>query len=208
MIASHLVTTVTGRRLDGGQLTPEIQSRIEECECLVAMLTRRDLIAKGRWSSHSWVLAELGHARSKKRHAIALVEGGVEVKGADAKHEYIDLNHDLPLEAFLRLSETIGSWRQKVGRRMKVRIFPDEAVTPSADVASTKCEHKLWIDGKGSAWMQSDVVREVGGTFMYVDGVRDDHAIELRIRQSNKEWRSDVAAQWMTVHLKQIGKPK
>jgi hypothetical protein len=77
LLESHNLRAVTGDVLAGGILTSEIQQQIAEADGLVALLTRRDAVADGSWTTHPFCLAELQHARTISKPAIALVEDGV-----------------------------------------------------------------------------------------------------------------------------------
>ncbi|HEY5990157.1 MAG TPA: hypothetical protein VIV12_27790, partial [Streptosporangiaceae bacterium] len=107
LLSSHDALPAKGRRLGGEQLTAEVRRLIENCDGLIALMTRREPLGDGdRWVTHPWVRDEYGHARATDKPAIALVEDGVEVEGAYAGHEWIPLDRESPLEAFLALSET------------------------------------------------------------------------------------------------------
>ena len=206
LIASHLVQVTTGERLGGDQLTPAVQKRIDEGDAIVAMLTRRDRRQDGKWTTHQWVLDEIGWARAKGKRAIALVESGVEISGMFQPHEYIVLDKAHPSEALLALSETIGLWRKEVGRTVKVQVLPDEiAQLIVADENGAKLRHRLWQDGSCSQWQALTPVPEIGGTFVFVKGVQDDHLIQLQVQQANKSLESSATSQWIQVKFKSGG---
>jgi hypothetical protein len=85
---------ITITRLGGEALTPAVMQRIEECDALVTLLTRRDQKTTGKWTTHDWVRDELNHARSKSMRAVAFVENEVEAGGAYAEHERIPLDRN------------------------------------------------------------------------------------------------------------------
>ncbi len=99
LITSHLVQVETGERLGGEQLTPTVQERIQHCEALVAVLTRRDPKQDGKWTTHQWVLDEMGYARANGKKAIALVEQGVDIGGMYQSHELIPLDKANPIHS-------------------------------------------------------------------------------------------------------------
>lgn len=203
LFASHHVWAVTGEDLGGEQLTPAVQARIEKCDGLVALLTRRDAKQAGGFTTHQWVLDEMGHARAKGKRAIAVVENGVDVRGMYQPHEYIPFDPAQPLLAFLRLSETLGLWRYEKGRTLKVQILPNTlAAKVGAGGDSIQCSYRLWIQGQYGPWTEVTPVPEAGGTFVYVDGVQDDHLIQVRFKAKAKVWESLVTSQWMQVEVK------
>jgi hypothetical protein len=206
LIAGHLVEMKTGERLGGEQLTPTVQRRIEDCHALVGILTKRDKKQDGKWTTHQWVQDEINWARAKNRKVIALVEQGVDLGGMFQSHENISLEKDKPIKALLTLSDNIGLWRQELGRTVKVQIMPDAIARKVGDGCNgIKCRHRLWLRGAYSPWQDLTPVPEAGGTFVFVNGVQDEHLIQLQIQQTSKMWQSVATSQWIQVMLKSGG---
>jgi len=182
------------------------RASIEDCDALVGILARRDQKQDGKWTTHQWVLDEIGWARSKNRKVIALVEQGVEVGGMFGSHEHLLLDKGSPLQALLNLSETIGLWRRELGRTVKVQILP-EAIAQKVgdDWNGIRCRHRLVRGGTYTPWQDLTAVPETGGTFVLVKGVQDDHLIQVLVEQANKSWRSVATSQWIQVTLKPGG---
>lgn len=201
LLASQSIQISTGENLEGRQLTPEVQRRIENSDALVALLTRRDQLANGGWTTHQWVCDELGWARANGKPAIALIEDDVPVGGMYLSHEVIALSRATPLEALLRLAETVGAWKQDMGRSVKVQIAPEE-IARKLGQGGAICRHRLWQRGSYTAWQDVTPVPEAGGTFVYLDGVRDDHLIQIEARENGAVWQSPATSQWMLVQLK------
>jgi hypothetical protein len=207
LVASHGVQVTTGERLGGEALTPEVKSRIDDCDALVAVLTRRKKQVGGGWSTHEWVRDELGYARAKNKKAIALIEKEVDHGGMYQPNEYLGLDQAAPLPAFLNLSETIYGWREALGKTVKVQILPPAlAHQLGLEVAGLKCRHRLGRQGRFTKWQEVYAYPEVGGTFVHIEGVREDHLIQLEvIDNAAKRWRSHAASQWMQVELMEGG---
>lgn len=206
LIASHLVEVKTGERLGGDQLTPAVQRRIEESDALVGVLTRRDRRQDGKWTTHQWVLDEVGWARAKNRKVIALIEQGVDHGGMFQSHEHISMDKDGPLKALLDLSDTIGVWRRELGRTVKVQIMPDAIARKVGDGGDgLQCRHRLWLGGAYSPWQDLTPQPEAGGTFVFVNGVQDEHLIQVQVQQTTKLWQSVATSQWIQVTLKSGG---
>lgn len=203
LLASHDIRIATGERLGGEALTPSIKARINDVDGLVAVLTRRDQLVSGTWTTHQWVQDELAHARSLGKKAIALVEEGVAVAGMYQPNEHLVLRSGAWLDAFLDLSETLAVWRAGIGRTVKVQILPQAlAHKLGVDHENTRCRHRLGWQGKFTDWQEVPSVPEVGGTFVYVPGVKDEHLIQLEVSGvGDKSWRSLAASQWMQVEL-------
>jgi hypothetical protein len=206
LLASHDLVAVTGKRLAGEALTPAVMQRIEECDALVALLTRRDLKASGKWTTHDWVRDELNHARTKGIRAVALLENEVEVSGAFAEHERIPLDRGNPLDAFLALSDTIGLWKREEGRRLKIRIMPDELATLAGFSGSNvKCRYRFTVSGTWTDWRETVQIPEPGGTFLWAGGVQEDFLIQVQLEDGGKHWISPAYPQYVSVELKSVG---
>ncbi|AGA33404.1 hypothetical protein TVNIR_1742 [Thioalkalivibrio nitratireducens DSM 14787] len=206
LLASHHVQAITGERLAGEQLTPAVQRRIDSSDALVALLTRRDELLGGGWTTHQWVLDELAYARAHNKRAIAVVEDGVNNGGMYQPHERIALNRDQPVESLLILSETIGLWKRAVGRTVKVQLLPAMlARRLGAAGNNSRCRYRLWLRGEFTDWRESTPVPEGGGTFLYINGVDDEHLIQLEVQEYNKVWQSVATSQWMHIKLSSVG---
>ncbi|HEY0378672.1 MAG TPA: hypothetical protein VGC87_17285 [Pyrinomonadaceae bacterium] len=207
LMASHDILPITGQILGGGPLDDTIRKLIEDTGGLIALLTRRDKIARtAKYTTHDWVKGELDHARGKNMNAIALIETGVEVSGFNSNREYIPFDRRNPLPAFLRLSETIGQWKREIGRSIKVMILPDELAQQLGN-RQIKCRYRLKTKDekwKSATWTEAEPVPEVGGTFISVAGVDEGDSIMLEVKLQNKEWRSRAWPQWVPIELKEI----
>jgi hypothetical protein len=179
LIRSHGLVAFDGRRLGGGVLTPEIARLIESADAFIALFTLR-MNDPGN-VTHPWVLLEHGHARLQNKTAIALYESGVPVGGADAGYEHIDYDPAAPIPGFIRLSETIGEWKQRAGRLLKVQVVPDKiAQVLGTRADDVRCECRYHIGGEETAWKPAKVKREVGGVFVYVRVPDDAEMVQLR----------------------------
>ncbi|HWY88436.1 MAG TPA: toll/interleukin-1 receptor domain-containing protein [Gemmataceae bacterium] len=197
LLGSHGVHAVTGERLGGETLTPAVQKRIEQSDGLVAILTRD-------WAEYPWVKEELDYARAKKKNAIALMENDISLIGAGAyaQNEYIPLDRVKPLPAFLALSDTIGVWKQETGRVLKVRILPPQlALKLGLGATPLKCRHRFCTSGKYTDWKEVEPVPEPGGTFVFLEGVQDDHTVQLEVADRTVTWASPATPQWVEITL-------
>jgi hypothetical protein len=203
LFASQFAHTVTGERLGGEALTPAVQARIDQCDVMVGLLTRRDQKADGKYTTHDWVRDEITYARHRNKPAIAVVEGNVDIGGMYQENEMIPLDRANPLAAFLRLAETVGTWRREFGRTVKVQILPPPlARKVGASETGISCSHRLWSRGKKGPWTEVTPVPEGGGTFVWIDGVKDDDLIQLKIEGVGRQpWQSVATSQWMQIQL-------
>ncbi len=204
LLFSHNVNVVTGRRLGGGQLTDEIRTRIDEADALIALLTRRDQLASGGWTTHDWVRDELNFARGAEKRAIALIETEVETGGAFGDHEHIPLDRDDKLNAFLALSETVKIWKAESGRLVKVKIMPKAlAENPGHLTGQIQCQYRFMktSTGRKTDWLTTTTESEGGGAVVYLQGVQDDHLIQLQIDDGQTYWISELSPQLVEIEL-------
>lgn len=206
LLRSHGIVTVTGERLAGDALTPAIQELISDADGLIALLTRRDELLDGGWTTHEWVKDELQYARDNQKPAVALVEDGVTVAGMFAGHQHIDFDPNDPLPAFLNLSDTIGLWKERAGRTIVAQIQPEEAAqfAVRAD-GGVDCRYRFFQKGEYSPWQETEPIPEAAGTVLYLKGARGECAIQIEMRDPNTSWDSRVAPEWVQVRMRQRG---
>lgn len=206
LLASHDVLAVTGEAVGGGGITPTVQSRIQASDGLIALLTRGDPLAEGGWTTHPWVRDELIHARGFGKPAIALCENGVPTAGMYSDHERIDFARDRVLDALLALSRTLGEWRRRSGRTLKVQILPEDvAAKLGAGNGAVQCRYRFIAGDNVHEWQDARPIPEVGGTFVYVRGVQDHFLIQLEVGVGPTRWYSPATSQFLPVLLRAGG---
>lgn len=193
LLESHSLRATTGDTLGGEILTPEIQRQIGEADALIALLTRRDALQNGNWTTHPYCQQELQHARGLNKPAIALVEEGVVVGGFEQQNEHIAYQSANPLPAFLRLTQAIWRWKQRVGRTIKIQVQPpDVAQEVWTNRANAAWEYRLSSGLRETPWQPAKARREAVGLFVYVQVPDDTMLIELRVRLGERAWASDA----------------
>jgi hypothetical protein len=206
ILYSHGMGYVTGRVAGGGHLDDAIKQKITACDGLVALATRREELAGGGWTTHPWVMSEFEYAKGQSTHVIALVEGGVRWEGMHAGHEYIPLERERVSEALLRLSRTLGEWKENAGKLVKLRVHPDELAERLKNAGPRfRCRCRFLERGNHSDWRDITLVPEPGSVFLYVPGVRDSQLIEVEVRSDNETWRSPATPQFMPIELERAG---
>lgn len=202
LVASHGLQSRTGEGLGGEKLTDGVQLRIDQSDALVGLATRRDARQDGGYTTHQWVLDEAGYARAQKKKVVLIVEDGVDIGGMYQPHEYISLKSGTSAEAMLRLSEALREWKEERGRSVKVQILPPSVAHSLGSAKATDCSYRLWLRGKQSGWTKTTAVPEGGGAFVWIDGVQDDHLIQIQVANGRKTWTSPATSQWLQVSLK------
>jgi len=206
VLYSHGVRPVRGDHLDGEALEDGVKARIDACHCLIALATQRSQLAEGGWVTHPWVINEYGHAKTQGKQAIALVESGVTWQGMYAAHEYISLDRQHLSDALLKLSMTIGSWKEQAGQTWKLQIFPDEIAQKLAlEGTNWTCTYRTFEQGRYSDWsLPITPVPEPGGVFLYVTGLNDRKLIEVKVATTRATWQSPATPQSMPVILREL----
>ena len=202
LLESHNLRATTGDVLGGEILTPEIMRQIEEADALVALLTRRDQLQNGNWTTHQFCLQELQHARQNGKPAVALVEDGVVLGGFEQQHESIAYKADEPLAAFLKLSRTIRQWKHRAGRTIKIQVEPpDVAREVWVNRANCVWEYRLSSGLRETQWQPTKARREANGLFVFVQVPDDTWMIEVRARSGTRAWISDATPFLLPVTL-------
>jgi hypothetical protein len=199
LIESHQLRVIDGDGMGQGELTAAIERRIEGCDALVAIMTRRDEAAE---RGLVWVRDEFGHARSKQRPCVALVENGVSLGGIHGGQETIPFTNDG--EHFVLLSGIIHDWKQRLGRKLNIKMLPSK-IAEGLQSGQFECEYRFrntetnqptqW-EKLGRPW------REAGGFFAQINGFREGHLLELQVNEGTKRWMSEATSgSWIPIDL-------
>lgn len=201
LLKTHGLVVTTGAVLGGGPLTDRIRTLIEKSDALVALMTRREVNGNGNWTTHQWVRDEYAHAKSKNMRAIAMIEKGVITEGMYQHNEYISYDPENTLTAFLKLSATLGYWREESGRPVKLLIQPNQIALDYG--ANAEWRYRFNINGEYSGWQEASLCPEPGGCFLYLPNVSDEALIQIQARSNNNCAESVCSPQWVMVNLKE-----
>lgn len=198
LIESHLLEVDTGEDLGGEPLWPAVRERITACDALVSVF-----LSPNDPSNHRWPERELDHASSTGKKVFALVEEGFQWSDPENREHGV-LNRNSPLEAFLKLSKTIGRWREQAGRTVAVRLLPDNVARLAAK-DNRKCRYRLFREREKSGnWQVPDEVVQLGeGYVFWASGVSDDHRIQVEVGGNDgPSYSSAAERQIVSVSLK------
>jgi hypothetical protein len=205
LVESHNIARNTGQRLEGQPLTDAIREKINHSDGLIALLTRRDLRDDGGWTTHDWVRDELNFARQAEIQAIALLEDGVVMSGAFGEHERLEFSRDQLPDALLALSATIGLWKRRAGRQVKVSIVADDLVSNARFLGGLmKVEYRFIVGGEVKPWLPVTPLLEVGGPAVYLPGAQDGFLIQLQVKDGPDQWISPATPQMIEIRLDKI----
>jgi len=205
LVRSHGLALITAEVVGGEDLTAAIKDSLSKSDALIALLAKdRKFDGKEEWSTTDWVKSELTDARTRGQRAIAMIEKGVELRGLHAGNEYIPFDRKDPHEAFLRLSETIGLWKEAAGRFLEIRLVPEAAARVAA-AAGTKCRCRIIQNGRPGEWQTVRARPKPGGVFVEIAGVKQGEDIEIELIEGEQaKWRSDESPQWVHIELKSL----
>ena len=202
LLATHDILAVTGEGVGGGEITPVVRARILGSDGLIALLTRRDALADGGWTTHDWVRHELTVAREAGKPSIGVFEKGVATAGPYGDNERVDLDRESIAEGLLALSRTVGEWKRSAGRTLKVQILPEDVATQVGEAnGNAVCRYRFLSGGEWMEGRDARPIPEVGGTFVYVRGVRDDYLIQVQVEGFGSTWYSPATSQYLPVRL-------
>lgn len=85
-----------------------------------------------------------------------------------------------------------------------MQIAPD-AIARKLMNGGVTCRRRFHKRGKCTDWEDVTPVRETGGTFISLEGVQDEHLIEIEAKESDNTWLSPATSQWMLVQLQEKG---
>lgn len=196
LASSHGLLVLTGERLDGGQLSQAIKDKIDSCDGLICLITERvdDL-------DRDWVRDERAYADGRGKRVLSIVQFGSEDGGMYGAHEQIRIDPQDPLQAFLKLSDTIGNWRRLDGRFITAKLQPNDVAALAHD-PNTQIQYCLWERDSQSDWRPA-VAKRTGHreTLAFLKDVPETAQVEIKLVRSGKVWESGALDQHLSVQL-------
>jgi len=86
------IEVVYGDKLSGDRISDGVKKRIDESNCLIALLTRHEPKKSGGWTTHPWVMEEAIFAYAKKIKVLYVVEKNVALGGIAGDVEKVMFN--------------------------------------------------------------------------------------------------------------------
>ena len=201
LVESHSLECVTGEDLGGEPVWDEVSKRVGSSDALIAMFLHPLVID----NYHAWVQAEYNQAIAGGRRAIALVQDGFPFPNPQGK-EFVKLDPNAPLSAFLKLSKTIGDWRRAAGRTVLIRLTPPMVARVAREESYT-CRYRVMRNFDViTNWSEVKPERSGRDIGFQVSGVPDDVRIEIELTGKNGAAYFSVAdPQFLTAELEQDG---
>jgi hypothetical protein len=120
LLVSRDIAVVTGEDLHGEDVGPQLQQRIRSCDALVALMTNREQLANGGYTTHAWVSSEFDHAVGVGLPTLALIEPDVRVAGAVQSREHVLLDRANLTPALLKVNRSLAEWARRWGRKREL----------------------------------------------------------------------------------------
>jgi nucleoside 2-deoxyribosyltransferase len=205
LLASHEISVVTSQETDAGpKLIELVRQRVVQSDGVVALLTRRDKLKDGGWTTHAWPVDELAFALRLGKPAVALVEDGVRPRLEAAGAELIGYRPKDPLRAILDLSHVIGTWKTRAGRILKVSIEPTELARSLVAGGAGSCRYRVVLHGDPGEWRPAVPIREADGAFLYLAVPQRGSLVQVEVVDGASTWRSSVVAEHVPIHLARV----
>lgn len=193
----------------GSSLNEERKGHLDTCDALVSIISRESYEVNA-----NLIKAEIEHFDSKGKRIFLFFIGdairdeslthfsGNQSLPKFPVHHYRPKSKDEPVTTVLKFSQYLSLWKYESGRVVQVLLASEEVsnivIQKYGDV---KVQYRLWRDGKKSGWIDTQVVPQVGGVYIYVKGVFNDTCLEVKMDVGKSIWKSMVTPQNMFVNL-------
>jgi hypothetical protein len=198
-----------GRRLGGQQLEDAIKQKIEGCDGLVALFTRRN--QGDGFETHPWVQSEFQHAHDRSIPALAILESGLDWGQSPwPGRAYVALDRGRPAEALVALAAELGEWKRNAGLDLIATVTTPEVIGHYLDEPDRlKVEYRtIYKAIPEKSWRETNRI--------YLDGaalaialpriLSSEHIVEMRVTWGNnqKKWYASGIRQSVPVQLREM----
>lgn len=193
-----------GDEIESGEhlyLTPSLAEgiieKIQACDALVGVASRRDQLANGLYTTHTWVKDELTVARTANKLFVQLRETGLDPQqGILEGAQYIEYDRTNLGECLVKLAEALGQWHSL--RNVPLYLLPSDfaaAVTPLLEASGFYCRFRI-LDQNYDEKLKADArpVPTPGGLLVMLRGIPRGNFIQIEAGHGNKRWKSDVVS--------------
>jgi hypothetical protein len=200
LIESYGLMILRGDAVGGGPVSPGVEKRIRQADACIALATPREA---GKRTTYPWVFGEVVMAYTASKLCAVIVEKSVEIEGPFSENEKILYDPVRPLPMIKKLARTIWGWRQEAGRQMKALVLPETVAAELArNAGRARCEYRYYdARGRAGEWRPAALVPLQGGPVLYLDGVREENLVEVRVNIGRQSWSSKASAPLAHVKL-------
>jgi len=204
LLVSHEVAVVTGEQILDASVSDTVHQRIAQTDGTIALLTRREELEAGGWTTHPWVVDELHDAQLLGKPAVALVEEGVDARGLSGETQVIAYRSGDPAEALLELSGVIGLWKSRAGVVLKARIQPPEVAETLFGAARSVFRYRVFLEGDLSEWRAATPIIRPGAVLLYLAVPRQGAMVQVEVSDGRTTWLSAIVPDLVPIDLLQV----
>jgi hypothetical protein len=195
---------VTGENIQGQEIPPAVQRKIQQCNALMAFATRRKKSRNG-WVTHRWITDELALAVASNLPVVEIRETGVDDQGGIAGgRQRITYDENERDKCLVEIAKTLGNWHSRY--TVEMQLLPDEcvrAVRPLLRNPRFRCTYQILDDGVVGNEIKAEILPKPGGLFVRAENVSHMSAIQIRIECAAKSWSSDFSSvEYVGIHLR------
>lgn len=112
----HKVKKVlTGRPYQTDSISKKVKGKIRESDLVVAVLTKRDKISKGRYKTSQWVKDKATFAAGAKKNVLFIKEENVsDLPGIFGDYEWIELNRNHLRDSIEKVDEYLKNYKNNI----------------------------------------------------------------------------------------------
>jgi hypothetical protein len=209
IITAFGIQPIAGRNAGGEQLEQAIEKKIEDCDGLVALFTKRN--QDDGWPTHPWVMGEFGHAVTKKMPAIAIVD--TEIAWSATKwgtRGRIELDRAQPAKAMMSLVRELSEWKRNAGITLTTILTSVEILKRHwQDPEGFAVHYRTLARAKPDDWRTTNrFYRDGQALVISLPGIpTPDHLVEMEVSWRQKKWRSTAVRQFVPVELIEVVDP-
>jgi hypothetical protein len=173
---------LTGEDMQGEALDDGVISRIQEADVCIGFLTKREKTDKGVYTTHRWVIEEIGVAISNKKPTFEIREKGVDPQGGIAgKFQRFEFN-DKALLLFEILKFIVKEKQKRVYKTFmfSTKEFVDE-VNPYIANDDVRCTYSFFV--KPNKFYQEEETKIISfeGKYSTILKIPDGEEASLKI---------------------------
>lgn len=184
----------------GDDLTTKVKQTLLGCNAMIGFLTRREPAGKNsagndRWTTHIWVVQELGVAYSQMP-TIEVREQGIDAQlGMGAPYQRIEFDDKSRDKCLVELAMAIAEIREEKSVR-RFRFGPREVAEQirSSIAPGMACKYRVRSRNRESAFQEAVIIRIQGALYVDIPNLRQDDFVEFSVDVGAKSWRSDYEA--------------
>jgi hypothetical protein len=184
---------IDGVDVGGRPLDAVLQERIEESDCLVALMTPQ-ADAAGAVVEPRFVFDEFQYARGQKKPTMKVLHSLLLNRGLGASGEYTSYQPGNELIVVVKLMNTIALWIREHGRRARVRLEPDAVAARYDENEGDRCECQVIGRAGGfGKYGPVPVALDPGAAFAVLPKLRDGDRVRLRVTRRGRVWETRYA---------------